>query len=79
MDFFRIFPGVKPTKVRNFLVIADKPIEQGETILYPTTEFIIRINYTDDEDDEGYFGLDLWSLIDSDGVSDQAIMGALAN
>jgi hypothetical protein len=59
--------------------IAEKPIDQGETILYPTTEFIIRINYTDDEDDEGYFALDLWSLIDSDEVSDQTIIGALAN
>ena len=59
--------------------IAEKPIEQGETILYPNTEFMIEIIYTDDEDDESYFGLDLWSLIDSDDVSDQAIIGALAN
>lgn len=42
-------------------------------------EFIIGVIYTDDEDDEGYFALDLWSLIDLDEVTDQAIMGALAN
>ena len=59
--------------------IAEKPIEQEETIVYPNTEFIIGVTYEDDEDDEGYFALDLWSLVDSDEVSDQAIMGALAN
>jgi hypothetical protein len=59
--------------------IAEKPIEQGETILYPNTEFVIGIIFTDDEDDEGYFALDLWSLIDSYEVSNQEIMGALAN
>jgi hypothetical protein len=68
-----------PPKFVTSWFIADKPIEQGETILYPNTEFVIGIKYTDDEDDEGYFALDLWSLVDSDEVSDQAIMGALAN
>jgi hypothetical protein len=42
-------------------------------------EFIIGIIYTDDDNDEGYFALDLWALIDRDEVSDQAIMGTLAN
>jgi hypothetical protein len=59
--------------------IAEKPIEQEDSNIYPNTEFIIGIIYVDDEDDQGYFALDLWSLIDSDEVSDQAIMGALAN
>ena len=68
-----------PPKFVTSWFIAEKQIEQGETILYANTEFVIGINYTDDEDDEGYFALDLWGLIDSDEVSDQAIMGALAN
>jgi hypothetical protein len=58
--------------------IAEKPIEQEETV-YLKNEFIIGVIYTDDEDDEGYFALDLWSLIDSNEVSDQTIIGALAN
>ena len=58
--------------------VAEKPIEQEE-IVFSNIEFIVGVNYTDDEDDEGYFALDLWSLIDTDEVSDQAIMGALAN
>jgi hypothetical protein len=59
--------------------IAEKPIDLEETILYPNTEFVIGITYEDDEDEEGYFALDLWSLINSEDISDQAIMGALAN
>ena len=58
--------------------VAEKPVEQEEVVSF-NIEFIIGVNYTDDEDDEGYFALDLWSLIDTDEVSDQAIMGALAN
>lgn len=61
--------------------LAEKPIDEEE-VVYSNTEFIIRVIYTDeegDEVDEGYFALDLWSLIDTDEVSDQAIMGALAN
>jgi hypothetical protein len=59
--------------------IAEKPIEQEESIQYATTEYVIGIIYTDDEDDEGYFALDLWDLIDFDEPSDQQIMGALKN
>jgi hypothetical protein len=58
--------------------VAEKPFEQ-ETIVYSNVEFIIGIIYTDDDNDEGYFALDLWALIDRDEVSDQAIMGTLAN
>jgi len=59
--------------------IAEKPRQEEDSNVYPSTEYIISISYEDDEDDEGYFALDLWSLVDSDEVSDQAIMGALAN
>jgi hypothetical protein len=59
--------------------IADRPWQEEDSNVYPTTEYIISIVYEDDEDDEGYFALDLWSLTDSDEVSDRAIMGTLAN
>ena len=58
--------------------IADKPIEQEDSSIYPNTEFLIAVTYEEEEDEESYFSLDLWSLIDTDEVSDEAIMGALA-
>jgi hypothetical protein len=59
--------------------IAEKPLEQEDTSIYPNTQFIIEINYEDDEGDQGYFALDLWELIELDEVSNEAIMGAMSN
>jgi len=59
--------------------IAEKPLEQEDTSIYPNTEFIIEINYEDDEDDQGYLALDLWELIELDDVSNQAIIGAMSD
>ncbi len=59
--------------------IADKPVEDEDANIHPNTEFIIEIYYEDDEDEESYFSLDLWELIDLDDVSNEAIMGAMSN
>lgn len=59
--------------------VADKPLQEEDSNVNPSTEYIISVIYEEDEDDQGYFALDLWSLIDTNEVSDQAIMGALAN
>ena len=60
-------------------LIADKPIEDEDTSIYPNTEFIIEIYFEDDEDDQGYLALDLWELIELDDVSNEAIMGAMSD
>lgn len=59
--------------------ISEKPFEETSETLYLNTEFIITVFYTDDDENTSYWSLDVWQLIDLDEVSDEAILGCLAN
>lgn len=59
--------------------IAEKPFEGAVEFVSLITEFIIDVIYTDDDEYTGYWRLDLWDLIGLDKVSDEEILGCLAN
>jgi hypothetical protein len=59
--------------------IAEKPFEESVDFFSINTEFVIDVIYTDDDENTGYWALDVWELIEIDDVSDEDILGCLAN
>jgi hypothetical protein len=76
------FTNAKGERYRNEIqswFIAEKPFEEAGEFFHVATEFIFEVIYTDDDDNPGYWRLDLWELIEIDDVSDEEILGCLAN